>query len=120
MPTFDDRQAPQVGSGLPPPRQIDVARGIQGLLDRGVVLKKGASGGDVATLQAALMEIDPKSRDALMPEALTLKFGPATERAVEKLQRDNHLAPDCLVGKRTFEAILTRLSEALEGPRPPK
>jgi hypothetical protein len=70
-----------------------------------VILKKGDSGDSVKKLQALL---DLESVDGI--------FGRNTEKAVKKYQFENNLVVDGIVGKKTWDSILstTDLSETYE------
>lgn len=66
----------------------------------GGLLKSGASGGQVATMQKALNE---KTGGNL---AVDGKFGKDTQAALEKFQRSNQLDPDGKAGDKTREALM--------------
>ncbi len=66
----------------------------------GGLLKSGAKGGQVATMQKALNE---KMGGNI---AVDGKFGSETKAALEKFQRDNHLSSDGKAGDKTREALM--------------
>ena len=64
-----------------------------------MLLKKGSKGDDVKKLQSKLGLVDDGD------------FGPATEAAVIKYQKENGLTPDGLVGRGTWSKLFTVVSE---------
>jgi hypothetical protein len=63
------------------------------------ILRQGASGGDVKSLQALLRE---KCGQGIVDDG---QFGPATDRAVRNVQRFFRLADDGIVGARTWPCL---------------
>lgn len=70
------------------------------------LLKRGSSGSDVRTLQAALKQLgfDPGGVDGI--------FGPGTEDAVKAFQKSKGLTPDGIVGPNTMAALQTNAAVA--------
>ena len=68
------------------------------VLTRPKVLKRGDNNDAVMSLQQLLRAVDP----SLVPDG---DFGPATERAVRKLQRAHDLVVDGIVGPKTLAAL---------------
>ena len=80
----------------------------------GELLKAGAEGSDVRSLQKALTALgyDLGKVDG--------DFGSATEREVKELQAGAGLTPDGIVGPKTFEALNTAIAQAVKiGGLPP-
>jgi Putative peptidoglycan binding domain len=66
-------------------------------------LKPGDHGAQVTTLQRALASL------GFSPGKVDGVYGPATQRAVERFQRSEHLTPDGVLGPKTLRALVSAL-----------
>ena len=70
------------------------------------VLKRGAKGEQVKTLQRLLLALGYKMKSGLKTYGVDGSFGGATERAVENFQKARKLTVDGVCGANTWEELL--------------
>lgn len=72
-------------------------------------LRLGATGGDVAQLQAALVEAEVVTRATLGREVASKRFGPATRKAVSVYQSRKGMDADGVAGSDTIAGLTLRI-----------
>jgi hypothetical protein len=109
-PPIQDPNDPTV-QYLPPINHAPWGGGQHSLLsiDGEPTLRPGDSSEDVRRLQEILNKLTygPLEEDG--------RFGPKTEDAVKRFQKDNDLVEDGVVGENTWEALRARLTDLEEG-----